>query len=265
MSESYEIFAVRYATKPDRVRRENFIVTDAHETPMPIDFYVWVIRNEERTIVVDTGFEHKEAERRGRHITRLPREGLAMLGVDAAKVKDVVISHLHFDHAGTMDHFPEARFHIQDSELNYATSRHMCEHTFRHAYTAEHVKHLIDCLYQGRVAFHDGDEEIAPGVVVHHIGGHTMGIQCVSVMSQRGRVVLAVDTAHFYENMEKPSPFPIVFSVADMLKGFHKMRGIAESPQHIVPGHDPLVLKRYPAPSKALEGIVCRLDVAPSE
>jgi glyoxylase-like metal-dependent hydrolase (beta-lactamase superfamily II) len=92
-----------------------------------------------------------------------------------------------------------------------------------------------------------------------------MGIQCVSVMSQRGRVVLAVDTAHFYENMEKPSPFPIVFSVADMLKGFHKMRGIAESPQHIVPGHDPLVLKRYPAPSKALEGIVCRLDVAPSE
>jgi len=265
MSDVYEIFAVRYASKTDRVRRENFIITDAHEAPMPIDYYVWVIRNKDRTIVVDTGFDHAEAERRGRHITRLPRDGLAMLDVDAAKVKDVVISHLHFDHAGTMDHFPEARFHIQDSELHYATSRHMCEHTFRHAYTPGHVKQCIDCLYEGRVAFHDGDEEIAPGIAVHHIGGHTMGIQCVSVASKRGRVVLAVDTAHFYENMETPSPFPIVFSVADMLKGFHKMRGIAASGKHIIPGHDPLVLKRYPAPAKDLEGIVCRLDVEPTD
>lgn len=263
--EVYEVFAIRYGTKADRVRRENFIMTDAHDLPMPIDYYVWVIRNASRTFVVDTGFDHEEAARRDRKITRLPREGLAMLDVDAAQVEDVIISHLHYDHAGTLGDFPRATFHIQDLEVNYATGRHMCEETFRYPYSAEHVSQLVHCLYQGRVAFHDGDEELAPGVVVHHIGGHTMGIQCISVMTKRGRLVLAVDTAHFYENMEKPSPFPIVFSVADMLKGFHKMRGIAESPQHIIPGHDPLVMQRYPAPAKDLEGTVVRLDVPPTE
>ena len=108
------------------------------------------------------------------------------------------------------------------------------------------------------------DGEVAPGVVVHHIGGHTMGLQCISVLTRRGWVVLAADAAHFYENMEKPSPFPIVYSVADMLAGYKKMRGVAASAKHIVPGHDPMVMDRYPAPNADLDGVVVRLDVEPS-
>ena len=148
--------------------------------------------------------------------------------------------------------------------MRYATGRHMCEATFRFPYSPDHVASLIQSLYQGRVGFHDGDEELAPGVVLHLIGGHTMGIQCVNVFTKRGWVVLAVDAAHFYENMEKPSPFPIVYSVADMLAGFRKMQALASSPQHIIPGHDPLVMARYPSPSANLDGVVARLDVAPS-
>ncbi len=264
--EVYEVFAIKYGSKTDRSRHENFIMADdPHDGPMPLDYYIWVIRNENRTIVVDTGFDHEEAAKRDRQVTRLPREGLAMLDIDAAKVQDVIISHLHYDHAGTLDHFPEATFHIQDLEVQYTTGRHMCEPTFRFPYSVDHVCGLVRHIYEDRVAFHDGEEELAPGINVHLIGGHTMGIQCVSVLTKRGWVVLAVDTAHFYENMEKPSPFPIVFSVADMLKGFHKMAKIAASSKHIIPGHDPLVLARYPAPSADLEGIVCRLDVEPSE
>jgi hypothetical protein len=90
-----------------------------------------------------------------------------------------------------------------------------------------------------------------------------MGIQCVRVKTTRGMVVLAADAAHFYENMEAPSPFPIVHSVADMVDGFGKLRDLAETNQHIIPGHDPLVLARYPAPSAEFEGVVARLDVAP--
>ena len=186
-----------------------------------------------------------------------------MLGIDSTKVENVIISHLHYDHAGTLDHFPEAKFHIQDLELNFATGRHMGESTFRDVYSVHHVTRLVECVYQDRVVFHDGDEAIAPGVVVHHIGGHTMGLQCVSVATKRGTVVLAVDAAHFYENMEKPAPFPLVYSVADMLRGFHKMRAIAASPSHIIPGHDPLVMQRYPAPSMELQGVVVRLDEEP--
>ncbi len=261
--EAYEILIVRYAHIGERFRHQNFIMTDAHDTKMPIDFFVWIIRNENRTLVVDTGFDHAEGEKRGRTITRLPREGLAMANVDAAKVEDVIISHLHFDHAGTIDHFPEARFHLQDLEMRYSVSPHMCESVLRHPYSADHVKSMIDALFEGRVAFREGDEEIAPGISVHLIGGHTMGIQCVRVFTKRGWVVLAVDSAHFYENMESPSPFPIVYSVADMLAGYHKLKRLAQSPQHIIPGHDPLILQRYPAVSPELEGIIHRLDVEP--
>ncbi|MFO1350678.1 MAG: N-acyl homoserine lactonase family protein [Gammaproteobacteria bacterium] len=261
--ETYQVYAIRYATKADRQRRENFIAADPHEGAMPIDYYVWAIVNPRRTIVVDTGFDHEEGQRRGRVLTRLPREGLAMLGIDSGKVADVVITHLHYDHAGTLTDFPQAHVHVQDREMAYASGRYMRHAPFRHSYSASHVKQMIDRLFDGRLEFHDGDEEIAPGVSVHLIGGHTMGIQCVRVHTQRGWIVLAADASHFYENMEKISPFPIVFSVADMIEGYGKLRRLADSNQHIIPGHDPLVMARYAAPSRELQGIVASLDGEP--
>jgi glyoxylase-like metal-dependent hydrolase (beta-lactamase superfamily II) len=230
---------------------------------MPLDYYVWAIVNGERTLVVDTGFDQAEAAKRNRAIMRLPREGLAMLGIDSAKVQDVIITHLHYDHAGTLEHFPAARFHLQELELAYTTGRHMCAEPFRHAYTADHVCAMVRRVFEGRVAFHGGDEEIAPGISVHLIGGHTMGIQSVRVKTARGWLVLASDASHFYENMERAMPFPIVYHLGDMVQGWDKLRRLAESPQHVVPGHDPLVMKRYPAPKQDLSGTVVRLDVAP--
>jgi glyoxylase-like metal-dependent hydrolase (beta-lactamase superfamily II) len=262
--EAYEVFAVRYATKQDRKRSENFILAGPHDDIMPIDYFVWVIRNPSRTIVVDTGFEHGEGEKRGRQVLRLPREGLAMLGIQAAGVKDVVITHMHYDHAGTLEDFSAARFHLQEREMWYATGRHMSQpQPFAHAYVPDHVCALVRRVFDGRVVFHDGSSEIAPGVSLHLIGGHTMGMQCVRVRTARGWVVLASDAAHFYENMEKRAPFPIVHSVADMIDGYRTMSALAASARHVVPGHDPLVMTRYPAPEKALAGIIVRLDVDP--
>jgi glyoxylase-like metal-dependent hydrolase (beta-lactamase superfamily II) len=236
---------------------------DPHDGVMPIDYFVWAIVNSQRTIIVDTGFDHAEGQRRGREITRLPREGLAMLGIDAAQVQDVVITHLHYDHAGTLADFPQAGFHLQDLEMAYATGRHMCQEPFGHAYSVGHVRQMVDKVFDGKVIFHDGDEDIAPGVSVHHIGGHTMGLQCVRVMTGRGWLVLASDASHFYENMEKTSPFPIVYHAGDMVQGYAKMRRLASSPQQVIPGHDPLVMERYPAASREMEGVVVRLDVTP--
>jgi glyoxylase-like metal-dependent hydrolase (beta-lactamase superfamily II) len=264
MPEQYEVFAIRYATLAQRYRRDNFIhAGDAHDGPMPIDYFVWAIRNKDRTIVVDTGFEHKEGAARGRKLTRLPREGLAMLGIDAAKVKDVVITHLHYDHAGTLDDFPAARFHLQEREMQFATSKHMCHDPIRHAFAADHVCGMVRKLFDGRVQFHDGSAEIAPGIEVHHVGGHTAGLQFVRVNTARGPVVLCSDASHFYDNMGKASPFPIVFDMGQMMQGYKTMRALAPSEQHMVPGHDPQVMDRYPAPNAELAGTVVRLDVAP--
>jgi glyoxylase-like metal-dependent hydrolase (beta-lactamase superfamily II) len=259
----YEVYAVKYAHHARR-KAENFIGGDPHDGPMPLDYFVWLVRGTDgknaREIVVDTGFSAAMAAKRQRDHIRCPTDGLRLLGSEARTVKDVVITHLHYDHVGNFELYPAAMFHLQDLEMNYATGRHMTQPVFRGAYEVEDVVGVVRSVYAGRVKFHSGDAEVAPGVSVHLIGGHTMGLQVVRVATRRGAVVLASDASHFYANMEEVRPFPIVFSVADMVEGYARLRALAESPAHIIPGHDPLVLERYPAPSAELKGIAVRLD-----
>ena len=255
----YEVYAIKYAHHARRAG-ENFIGGDPHDGPMPLDYFVWLVRGAGGEFVVDTGFSAAVAARRGREHLRCPAKALGLLGVDAAKVKDVVVTHLHYDHIGNFDLFPDATFHLQDLEMNYATGRHMGERFFSGAYDVEDVTGMVRRVYAGRVRFHDGDAELAPGLSVHLIGGHTMGLQAVRVHTRRGWLVLASDASHFYANMEEVRPFPIVWSVADMVQGYRRLAELAASREHIVPGHDPLVLARYPAPSAELKGIVARLD-----
>jgi len=92
-----------------------------------------------------------------------------------------------------------------------------------------------------------------------------MGLQCVRVNTQRGWVVLASDASHFYDNMLLGAPFPIVYDVGQMLEGYASLRRWADSDAHVIPGHDPLVLQRYPPPRADLAGAVARLDLPPSE
>ena len=255
----YEIYALKYAHH-ERRASENFIGGDPHDGAMPLDYYVWLVRGEGREIVVDTGFSAAMAAKRGREHLRCPAAALALLSVEASKVNDVVITHLHYDHVGNFDLFPAATLHLQELEMRYATGRYMCSECFRAAYEVEDIVGVVRRVYGGRVRFHDGDAELAAGITLHHIGGHTMGLQVLRVATRRGWVVLASDASHFYANMEQARPFPIVWSVADMLDGYARMRSLAQSPEHIIPGHDPLVMERYPAPSAPLQGVVARLD-----
>jgi glyoxylase-like metal-dependent hydrolase (beta-lactamase superfamily II) len=263
--ETYEVFAVKYAHKADRMASQNLIFHDLHDQPMPLDYFVWVIRNENRTYVVDTGFGAREAKERGVPLDRTPAEGLALLGIDAAEVEDVIITHLHYDHAGGQDHFPKATFHLQDAEMSYATGRCMCYEPIRKPFDVEHVTDMVRAVYKERVAFHEGDTELAPGVSIHKIGGHSAGLMCVRVWTKRGWVVLASDCTHFYKNIRERTPFIICYNLGDMMNGYSTMEILADSPDHIIPGHDPLVMQWYPAPSPELEGAVVRLDVPPSE
>lgn len=258
----YEVFAIKYAMR-DAKRTEHFIGGDPHDAPMPMDYFVWLIRNKDRLFVIDTGFNAEMAARRKRTFLRSPSEGLALLNVQSEMVKDIVLTHLHYDHVGTFNEFPNAQFHIQDNEMAYATGRHMRHNHFNNSYEVEDVVGMVRLTYKNRVNFYKGDAELAPGISVHHIGGHTAGLQSVRVMTARGWVVLASDATHYYEHMETGKCFPITFHLGDMIEGYDKLRRLADSPQHIIPGHDPLVLARYPAPSQALQGIVARLDVMP--
>ncbi|MCY1551267.1 hypothetical protein D9M68_875840 [compost metagenome] len=133
----------------------------------------------------------------------------------------------------------------------------MLHRPLRHSYNVEDVVHLIRSVYQNRVVFHDGDYELVPGIQVFKIGGHTAGLQVVRIHTSRGWVVLASDASHFYSNMLDDSPFPIVFNVGDMLDGYRTLSRLADSADHLIPGHDPVVRRRFPAYESESADIVC--------
>jgi glyoxylase-like metal-dependent hydrolase (beta-lactamase superfamily II) len=260
---AYEIHAIRYAMREAR-RHEHFIGGDPHDGPMPMDYFVWTAVSPERAFVIDTGFTTEIAAKRRRIYLRCPVESLRLVGLDPDRIEDVILTHLHYDHVGSFHRFARARFHLQEPEMHYATGRYMRHPRLRHSFEVEDVVGMVRMTFAERVVFHLGDAEIAPGISVHAVGGHSAGLQCVRVNTARGPVVLASDVTHFYENMESGRPFTTAFHVGEMLEGFEQLRALAPSAKHIVPGHDPEVMRRYPA-AQGLEGIAVRLDLEPSE
>ncbi len=260
----HEIYAIKYG-RHERKKAENYIGGDPHDGQEPIDYFVWAIKGPSGSFVVDTGFDAAMAKKRGREFLTPPRDGLLAIGVDPATVEDVVISHMHYDHAGNNDLFPNATFHLQDREMAFCTGRCMCHRDVRRSFEETDVTAMVGRVFRGKVQFHDGVGEIAPGITVHHVGGHTAGLQFARVRTGRGWVVLASDASHFYANFEQMRAYATVFNVGDMLEGFATLKRLASSPKHVIPGHDPLVLQRYPAPKPGLEGIAVRLDVDPRE
>jgi len=255
----FEVYAVRYATV-ERHAAENFIGGDPHEAASRMDYFVWLARRGGQVFVIDTGFNEAAARRRRRDFLRSPVEGLRLLGIDASLVEDVIVTHLHYDHIGNFDRFPKARFHLQDRELAYATGRYMATPFFAWAYEVDEILAMVRNVYAGRVRFHDGDAQIAAGISVHHIGGHTKGLQVVRLWTRTGWLVLASDASHYAANMDEGRPFPVVADVTEMVDGWARLRELAGETGRIIPGHDPLVMQHYPAASAALEGIAVRLD-----
>jgi glyoxylase-like metal-dependent hydrolase (beta-lactamase superfamily II) len=260
----YQLHAIKYADLSARRRSALFVGGDPHDSRIDMDYFVWVAIGTDRVCVVDTGFGPEVGARRGRRFLRSPVEILAALGVDAADVRDVIITHLHYDHVGNFGLFPNARFHLQDQEMAFATGRQMGHAFMRAAYEVEDIAGMVRAVHAERVVFHDGDAMVAPGIEVHRIGGHTRGLQAVRVATERGAVVLASDASHYYENLEQGRIFSIVDSAADVLEGYRRLRELAGRPELIVPGHDPEVMRRYPPSDARLKGSAVRLDVEPA-
>ena len=160
-----------------------------------------------------------------------------------------------------MPDFPKARFHIQDEEMAFATGRHLKHKAFRFGNFVEYTVDFVRAVYDDRVIFTDGEGEIAPGITVHRVGGHTHGMQIVRVWTRDGWLVLASDAVHMYANLEKQNPYPAAYNVFDMLEGAKTAVKLADgNAAKVIPGHDPMKRERFSAPTSKLDGIVLRLD-----
>src|SRR5690606_754944 len=146
---------------------ENFLHGDPHDILQPLDYFVWAIVGSRRTFLVDTGFNEAMASARGRTIIKPVAEGLNALGIRPDTVEDVIITHLHYDHCGNHDLFPRARYHLQDAEMANATGRCMCHAEIRVPFEVDDVIAMVRKVFADRVVFHDGNDELAPGITLH--------------------------------------------------------------------------------------------------
>ena len=246
----WEVLALHYGTA-ERPARDLALEADSHDRPGRIDYFIWLVRGPDGLFLVDTGFGAEEGAARGRTLLRHPVDALAGLGIRADDVSDVILTHLHYDHAGNLAAFPKARFHLQDREMAYGTGRCMCHARMRTPFAVEPVVDAVRLVHAGRVCFHDGDAQLAEGVSLHLVGGHSRGLQVVRIARPEGVVVLASDTLHFAAYLTSEDVFPMFADYADVVEGYRRLRTLAGPGGIILPGHDPSVLDDYPALSHA--------------
>ncbi len=246
---NYEVYAIRYATLPGFPVAE--LVAGAEpDRKLDIAMMIWLIRGNGRNILVDSGFYHDRFFKDW-HVTDFtkPSDTLKRLGLKPEDITDLIISHMHWDHADGMDLFPNARVWIQKDELEYYAGEAWQSKDTHGGIDEEDVLTLIKLNTQGHVRLVNGDaQEIIPGVTCYTGGKHTYQSQYVGVQTTEGTVVLASDNMYLYENLERHVPIAATLDAASNLRAQDRMKQIAARPGLIIPGHDPTVFEKFPNP-----------------
>lgn len=244
----HEIYAVKYGQNLTGVRGHFFLGPDGdpHDEHLQLDYFVWAIRSPGQDIVLDAGFTADTNKTRQRDHWENPSEALTRIGVEPASVPFVILSHLHYDHCGDVDAFASARFVVQEAEVAFWTGRFASRGEFsRHIEVAD-IQRIVQLNFEKRLLMVDGIHEVADGIWVHKVGGHTPGMQATLVRTAQGIVVLASDASHFFENIEQDKPFAVHESVIDMYRTFDTMNALATSGL-VIAGHDPALFDRFPS------------------
>lgn len=253
----YEVHAVRFGTLTKFPKRGLIAGAPATDS-LDLAMMVWVVRGGGRTILVDAGFYREKFMRQWKPADYVkPSEAIDAVGLKPADVTDIVISHIHWDHADGADLFPNARVWLQKDEYEYHISDSGT--VKQRAIDADVAKMFHDLRRLGRVHLVDGDlREIIPGITVYTGGKHTFASQFVGVNTRSGTVILASDNAYLYENLEKRVAINQTLDAASNLAAQARMLQIAGSLQRIVPGHDAQVYTRFRAASPLSR--VARID-----
>ncbi|GAA1513029.1 N-acyl homoserine lactonase family protein [Nocardioides humi] len=253
---SAEIYAIRYSSREAQAHEHFYRAAPCHGD-MPMAYYVWLVRTEQATVLLDTGFTAAKSEALGRPYHGAPLETAAELG--AGRIDHLVLSHLHFDHTGHIGEVADATVHIQQREMQFWLGRHAGVGEYAALCDPDDLSALVHANVAGRLRWLDGDADLVPGVTLHLVGGHTPGSQVVRVETDRGPVVLAADASHFYANYENRAPYAIAHTLPLMYDAFERLAELAGPEGLVIPGHDPLVMERFPSAGPGLEGRAVRI------
>jgi glyoxylase-like metal-dependent hydrolase (beta-lactamase superfamily II) len=244
----YAVYAVRFATISN-FRVASLVAGADPSRRMDIAMMIWVVRGAGgRVAIVDSGFH------RDQYFTQYtvadyikPSEAITPLGLKADDVTDLIVSHMHWDHAGGIDLFPKARVWIQKEEYEYYTGAAWQARNTHGGIDPDDVLELVKRNLGGLVSLVAGDNDTAlPGLAFMTGGKHTWASQFVSVRTAKSTVVLASDNMYLYENLDQHKPIAQTLDAAANLRAQDRMRSLASDPRLVIPGHDPAVFDRFP-------------------
>ncbi len=250
--ETYEVYALRYASREGEKAREyyGFHRYGEPNAPCPLDYFFWLARNDHRTILVDCGYSKDRAREKGRYTQNHPNndalETLSYLGVRPEDVDHVVLSHMHQDHVGNVNRFPNATFSMARKEFDFWTGPYGARELPATSVDSYEVGLVKDLLRDDRLHFVEDSETLFPGVQATRLGGHTPGQLMTEVTGTSGQVVLASDAIHFYEEMEADRPFWFFCDLEGTYRAYQLFRDLNARPDtSVVPGHDPAVMRKF--------------------
>jgi glyoxylase-like metal-dependent hydrolase (beta-lactamase superfamily II) len=249
MTDDYEVLVVKYGTRTT-TRGDVFLnygVYHAPDAPIEMDYFCWIARNQSRTVLIDTGFSQAGGAARGRAMLIDPRDALSGLGVDPADEPTVIVTHAHYDHIGNLAHFHRSPIVLARAEAEFWAGPYGRHAQFHHSVEDDELRVLGEAVSSGRATLFDDRHQVADGIEVIRVGGHTPGQAVVLVRTADGPVLLASDAVHYYEECDKDMPFMSVANLVDMYAGFDIIRSMVAdgSAAHVVSGHDPATLGRF--------------------
>jgi glyoxylase-like metal-dependent hydrolase (beta-lactamase superfamily II) len=263
MTARYQVTIVKYGTR-QTVRSDVYLNHHLYgepDGPIGMDYFFWVVRNTERTIIVDTGFSAIGGANRKRTTLIEPAAAFDALGVDRAAGPPVVITHAHYDHIGNLGLFPASPLTVAAAEYAFWTGPYATRTLLHHSVEDEEIASLKQADAEDRLRPFDDETDLAPGVRVIRLGGHTPGQSVVTVETTDGVVLLASDSVHYYEEFERSMPFTQVSGLVDMYAAFERIRTMLATGEvrHLVPGHDPDTLDRFTPVTGPLAGLAATI------
>lgn len=204
MTETWDLYVLEFARSHQQPWVD--LVSGMYEDgKVDLPFSFTLAQSGDRNVLIDTGFMQDETSSGFSRKFGIPNwispvRMLAELGVAAEDVTDIVVTHCHFDHMGSIKEFPNARLIIQKSEL--LTWYEAIALPPRFGYLTaiidpDNLRTALEASIEHRVMMVDGDRDnVLPGIHVRLGSGHTIGQQFVIVETGRGRLVISGDCVY---------------------------------------------------------------------
>ena len=254
---TYDVYAISYGVIPDFLV-SGLVAGADRSRKLDIQMMVWLLKGPNgANILVDSGFYREKFVKQWKVKDFIkPSDALAKVGLKPEDITDLIITHMHWDHAGGMDLFPKARVWIQQDEYSYYTGEAWQPNGNHGGVDQDDVMALVKLNTEGRVRLVKGDDqEVTAGIKVYTGGRHTYASQYVGVNTKAGTVVVASDNCYLYENIDKHAPIAQTWDAPSNLKAQDRMKQLASNSRLIVPGHDPSVFTRFAAPGNGVAKI----------